>query len=312
MQGAPSGERRDVSFTLGALNVLTGKSKTGKSAILDIVEYCLGRDTVTIPTGVISDHADWYYVLVQIGDVRIFVARPNPETASTNRAMIRTGDVRLSVPSHAELEINSDTTVVRDVLSTRLGIERFVIEADSRSLRNSFEVTVRQALFFCFQKQGEIGNQVFLFHRQAEDGVKPAIRDTLPYFLGASTPEQAAIERELTQARRMLLRYQRDIRIIEADFAQQGSRLENLVRTATSLRILPETTDRLDGSSIRRALEAIIAFSLPDDADSEEGANEVLLQRRQLLELNRSLRARLRDVEDQLTVIGSLDGEQSA
>ena len=55
-----SGRRRDVEFRLGALNILTGKSKTGKSAILDIVEYCLGRNAVTIPTGVISDRASWY------------------------------------------------------------------------------------------------------------------------------------------------------------------------------------------------------------------------------------------------------------
>ena len=34
------GERRDVKFRLGALNIVTGASKTGKSALLDIVDYC--------------------------------------------------------------------------------------------------------------------------------------------------------------------------------------------------------------------------------------------------------------------------------
>jgi len=42
------GKRRDVNFKLGALNIVTGASKTGKSALLDIVDYCWGRRECTI------------------------------------------------------------------------------------------------------------------------------------------------------------------------------------------------------------------------------------------------------------------------
>lgn len=38
-----AGERRDIEFVLGRLNIVTGASKTGKSALLDIVDYCWGR-----------------------------------------------------------------------------------------------------------------------------------------------------------------------------------------------------------------------------------------------------------------------------
>src|SRR5699024_11961681 len=37
------GERRDVEFKLSSLNIVTGASKTGKSSLLDIVDYCWGR-----------------------------------------------------------------------------------------------------------------------------------------------------------------------------------------------------------------------------------------------------------------------------
>jgi hypothetical protein len=36
------GQSRSVLFHAG-LNIITGKKKTGKSAIIDIVDYCLGR-----------------------------------------------------------------------------------------------------------------------------------------------------------------------------------------------------------------------------------------------------------------------------
>ena len=37
------GQVRELVFRIGALNILTGASKTGKSAIIDIIDYCTGR-----------------------------------------------------------------------------------------------------------------------------------------------------------------------------------------------------------------------------------------------------------------------------
>ena len=37
------GQRRDIRFIPGQLNVVTGTSATGKSALLDMVEYCLAE-----------------------------------------------------------------------------------------------------------------------------------------------------------------------------------------------------------------------------------------------------------------------------
>jgi DNA repair ATPase RecN len=46
------GRRRDVAFHDG-LNVITGRSSTGKSALSDIIEYCMGRSTFNVPEGII-------------------------------------------------------------------------------------------------------------------------------------------------------------------------------------------------------------------------------------------------------------------
>jgi chromosome segregation ATPase len=45
------GETRIIPFKLGSVNVITGKSETGKSALADIVDYCLGRSTFTVFEG---------------------------------------------------------------------------------------------------------------------------------------------------------------------------------------------------------------------------------------------------------------------
>ena len=73
-----SGERRDVTFRLGALNIVTGGPKTGKSALLDIVDYCWGRDECTVPQGEIRRGVSWFAVFFDNEGEGILVARKNP------------------------------------------------------------------------------------------------------------------------------------------------------------------------------------------------------------------------------------------
>lgn len=61
---AHHGERCEVCFELGKLNIVTGASKSGKSALLDIVDYCWGRTECTVPLGEIRKTVSWYAVFL--------------------------------------------------------------------------------------------------------------------------------------------------------------------------------------------------------------------------------------------------------
>lgn len=76
-----SGERRDVNFRLGALNIVTGASKTGKSALLDIVDYCWGRAECTVPEGEIRKGVSWFAVHFDKDGEGLLIARKNPGPA---------------------------------------------------------------------------------------------------------------------------------------------------------------------------------------------------------------------------------------
>lgn len=73
-----NGKVRHLPFALGKVNIITGRSKSGKSAIGDIIDYCMGGDSCNIADGIVRDNVAWYGLLLQFDNERIFVARKNP------------------------------------------------------------------------------------------------------------------------------------------------------------------------------------------------------------------------------------------
>jgi hypothetical protein len=56
---------RKLKFVDNKINVITGASRTGKSAIIPIIDYCLGSGKCTIPVDTIRNACDWFGVLFQ-------------------------------------------------------------------------------------------------------------------------------------------------------------------------------------------------------------------------------------------------------
>ena len=56
-----------IDFALNKVNVITGDSRTGKSAIVPIIDYCLASSDCLIPRDIIRDNVAWYGLLVSLG-----------------------------------------------------------------------------------------------------------------------------------------------------------------------------------------------------------------------------------------------------
>ncbi|MFC3161233.1 AAA family ATPase [Chryseobacterium arachidis] len=59
------GETRELEFNIGKVNIITGESKSGKSALIEIVNYCLGSKTCEIPEGIIRETV-YYFALTAV------------------------------------------------------------------------------------------------------------------------------------------------------------------------------------------------------------------------------------------------------
>src|ERR1700748_2668579 len=76
---------RIVPFKLGTVNIITGESKSGKTALIDIIDYCLGSTNCKIAEGVIKDQVFWFCITVVFdSSEELFIARLNPNKKGTN------------------------------------------------------------------------------------------------------------------------------------------------------------------------------------------------------------------------------------
>ena len=118
-----NGKVRHLPFLLGQVNIITGRSKSGKSVVGDIIDYCLGGDSCNIADGVVRDNVSWYGILLQFDCERVFVARKNPNKGqqTTGFCYIEVGG-KIEVPEKLDFSSNTNVAGIEQVLTGRLGI----------------------------------------------------------------------------------------------------------------------------------------------------------------------------------------------
>ena len=280
------GDVREVSFSLGRLNVLTGASKTGKSAIIDIVDYCTGRSECNVAAGVIRKHVSWYAILFQLGDSQIFVARRNPAPGEKTSPDVYIARGRQVVtPAFDALHKNITVDALEKLLGSVIGISENEHRPDLPT-RDPLEANFRHALIFALQDQNDIDSKQRLFHRQGEDFISQAIRDTFPYFLGAVDEQRLLKQSQLDQARRQLRLLERQLRDAEDVDSRALPRAMTLLDEARQVGLLDE---RYRAPSSGAALQTLRKIANDDRArddiiltDGEAELAELHAERRSL------------------------------
>ena len=78
---------RRIPFEIGKVNVITGASRTGKSAVIPIIDYCLGAGDCAIPVKTIREYCSWFGVIVKTAEGEALFARKEPGEQKQSEAM---------------------------------------------------------------------------------------------------------------------------------------------------------------------------------------------------------------------------------
>lgn len=300
----PHGQRdpRVLNFKTNALNIITGDSGTGKSSIIDIVDYCLASSECRVADGVIRSNVAWYAIELQVQDSRVFIARRGPEVgrnASNDVFVVRDP---IELPSAVSLEPVTNVPGLEALLTELAGIPR-TSDPESR-LAPSYSATIRHASRLLFQNQNEISSPSLLFHREGDDFAKASIRDTLPFFLGAVTADDLEMARQLGDKRREMRRLQQHVKELDDLADVQGSRASTLVREGIDLGVLDDVPAEDLGRA--NAIEILRPVSVEQAGDREVDASRtpdrVSSRRQELRERLRALRDEYESVREQVAV----------
>lgn len=292
-----NGKRRTLTLRPGQLNIITGNSKTGKTALIEIIDYCLGSDTCGIYEGIIRKTVEWVGVRLQIEDGQAFIARRLPKKDKKTSSEIYYDLQReIELPEYNTLRQTINLQTLRNLLSQHAGIGENIHQPPPGQTRNPLSANIRHALYFSFQQQSEVISNKHLFHTQSEQFIPQAIKDVLPYFLGAVEEDHVAKMTELRD-------FRRDLRILERKLDEYESVLGHDVNRAQTLLSEAQDIGLYDGSIVPDSWEMCIEAlqevqSQPSQPEEELARSGNAFER--LQEERAILSEELRQIKDQL------------
>lgn len=300
-----TGVQRIVPFRSHGLNIITGKSKTGKSAIIDIVDYCLGRGSFNVAEGAIRKRVAWFGLHIAKGSDEVFIARdnPGPGASTGSKVYFRRGNVDV-YPTLETISKNTTESSLKEFVTRFTGIA----ENEHRPLtgtRKPLEATISHALWLCFQKQNTIASQDQLFHRMNEQFLPQDLKDTLPYFLGAVDESHFLLMGELDEL-------QRRLKLLEATESKQlqtievsRSRVTRVLNEGKKVGLVGQDYQAVD-DTVFRYLATVAEFQM-DEAELISDFGETIQRLRgeqttlqnRLGDLNQDIRAARSFLSDQ-------------
>ncbi len=297
------GATRFLSLQTNSVNIITGASKTGKSALIHIVDYCLGRTESRIP-GVIRENVSWFGVHLVRRKEELFVIRRNPFPGklSSEDIYIEKG-FNLKVPNHDELIQNTNLEGLISLLNDFAGISEYSFDTKPEHTRKVGIANITKALIYCFQEQSEVANQYFLFHRQGEEYIPQSIRDYMPFFLGAVNKEHLLHKEELNRLKQQLRKLEKHIVETERLKGTAFERAHSLIAEAISVGLIP-SSQQMPNSWI--SVKEALSSALRSRAELDVPETRYIQELNRLFEAKKELNNKHRSVNEEIIALRAL------
>lgn len=221
-----------VPLTPG-LNIITGRSSTGKSAILEIFDYCLGSSEDTIPDGKLTDRGGMFFTVLQFSELTLVTGR----MAASNRCFLREAigsDAAniIETMKHVDYFFEDRYFIHRDQYLKSLGryfgvtLENIDVDPMYQEVTGKKGATpsVRSFPSLMLQHQNLMANKHAIFYRFDEKVKRDQAIDHFKILMGIVGEEYFDIAKELTEAnyelRRIKLKISKDDKHKETTIAK--------------------------------------------------------------------------------------------
>lgn len=178
-----SGDVRSVNMEPG-VNIVTGESKTGKSALVEIMDYCLCSSRCTVPKGKITEFAYIYVIPMVISENTYIIARYSWKHGGKMHISKEELDFsidKINIAYFKELPLLSIKDAQYEIeAALGLHVSNVVFEEAGKTKKAS----LRNMISYLFQHQNLIASKFALFYRFSESYKRKDIIDQFPVFAG--------------------------------------------------------------------------------------------------------------------------------
>lgn len=217
----PNHEPRILPFDPSRVSVVTGWSSTGKSAIIDIINYVLGSGTCSIPVGVIRDLSSWYGLEIETDAGLMRVARPKPAARQVSEDIWLQQGTDTENPLPRRPTATTNTARLKAMFDTLSGLSNLSVMPEGAQDRASF----RDMASFNLLPQHVVANPYTLLFKADSSDHRNKLQHVLPLAMGIITND------DLVRAHRIRL-LRDELRRVETELRTRRNAIDNWRSTA--------------------------------------------------------------------------------
>jgi energy-coupling factor transporter ATP-binding protein EcfA2 len=285
-------EQRQLKFKRNKVNVLTGESHTGKSTLLDIIDYCLLASSHKIADSIINENVAWYGITFYISGKLFTIARRSPVGAKVSDDFYFSSTGLLPQLPVANTSIND----LKKILEAEFRIDDAVTLAyGGQTLKAGSKVSFRYFFLFSTISEDIITSRDVYFDKQTEDRYKEALPRIFDLALGIDTLDNIAAREKKDSLRKQISKLEKKTSSLDGGRVLFDEELRGLAAQAAAYGLPKIDTENLSPLALAALLRDA---SGPTNDDA--------------LHTHSQLSAKIFDLERRLRKLRSFSSEFSA
>lgn len=311
-----NGTKRTITFQPNKVNVITGDSNTGKTAILEIIDYCFFASKSKISESAINENINWYGIRININDKVFTIAR----SALINGKV--TNDYYFSSTGELPNEIiaNNNDESIKKIIETEFSIDNSVaIPYGGSNLKAGSKISLRYFMLFNTISANIIENDSnIFFDKQSEQRYKEALPRIFDIALGIETIENILKKEKRIELEKELQRLNRKKNRINKGSDDFDNEKKDIIKQAKEYNLISSDLSFEESmgelNSIIKDLKAVNSYGT-EKVERDKIEKEINLLKRRIRNLKdfsseyKIYKNNLKNTEDSLKPIAYLKGK---
>jgi hypothetical protein len=286
-----NGEVRTIPFLNNKVNVITGNSDTGKSTILDIIDYCLCSSKANIPNKHIGENVLWYGININVNSKQYTIARGEVIESKASSEFFFSGSGEIPEIPYRSIAQSE----VKIILEQEFSINDSVtFSYGGKSTSQKTKISYRYFWMFSTQSGDTINDSQVYFDKQNEERYREALPRIFDLALGITTVENLTLKAKIDIIQKSLARLEKEKASQELTDDDMKAAIQKLLSKAVEFYLID--SDGNDEKDYEKLKELITSKKLdlvqyPEKSKRDELNKEYQkteLQIRKLVNFNRS------------------------